>query len=275
MISPFQDEYIISSFSMILATRSQRSDKYLKNIHVQPKAVFENLDNEITKITISNFIKPLAGVYLIINLVNGNKYVGSAITGRMRIRFYKHLYSLQGSKRVAAAVLEYGLNNFAFVCLDTMPGVVTSEDNKTLLEMENYYIKLLQPEYNIAQQANNTFGVTHTEATKIKMQINYTSERREFIGSLNRGKNLSPETIERIRAAAKVRPPMNSNTRHKISINSIIANYYTINRIDNAVLPDGSYSIILRTIPIVAKYCFCSNKTVQRALSGTGIIKKT
>lgn len=163
---------------MILATRSERSDKYLQNIHIQPKAVFENLDNENTKITISNFIKPLAGVYLIINLVNGNKYVGSAITGRMPMRFYKHLYALQGSKPVAAAVLKYGLNNFAFVCLDTMSSVVTNENNKTLLEMEDYYIKLLLPEYNIARQANNTFGVTHTEATKIKIKINYTSERR-------------------------------------------------------------------------------------------------
>ena len=122
---------------------------------------------------------------MIINLVNGNTYIGSAITGRMPIRFYKHLFGLQGSKVVSAAVQKYGLENFAFVILDTLPNVVIQEDNQALLEMEDHYIQQLLPYYNIAPQAGNTFGVTHTEETKLKMRINYSSERREAIGNLN------------------------------------------------------------------------------------------
>lgn len=272
--SLFQEGFYLYSLSILPLTRSERCDKYLNNLNVQPKAVFENLDTEGVKATVSAFLKPLAGVYLIINLVNGNMYVGSAITGRMPMRFYKHLYGLNGSKVVAAAVQKYGLANFAFVVLDTVSGIVTSEDNRALLAMENDYIQLLLPEYNVAPQAGNTFGVTHTEATKLKMRINYSSERREAIGSLNRGKKLSPATIERIRLSAQARPPMSPDTRQKVSANSAVANLYVVSRVDNATLPNGSHKITLRTIPTVAEYCNCDEKTVRRALAGSGVIKK-
>lgn len=79
--------------------------------------MFENLQNEGVKEQVINYIKPLAGVYIIVNLVNGNSYVGSAITGRMPNRFRNHLYRLNGSKLVAAAVLKYGLNaKFCIYC---------------------------------------------------------------------------------------------------------------------------------------------------------------
>jgi len=77
------------------------------------------------KVRVNSAIKPLAGVYVIINLVNGNTYVGSAITGRRPNRFHKHLFGLSGSKLVAAAVRKYGLNDFAFVVAAIMPDVVT------------------------------------------------------------------------------------------------------------------------------------------------------
>lgn len=157
--------------------------------------------------------------------------------------------------------------------LDTVADLVTVEDNKKLLEMEDYYIQLLLPDYNIAPQAGNTFGVKHTDDTKLKMRVNYSSERREAIGSLNRGKNLSPAVIERIRAAALARPPMSDESREKVSANSVKANLYEVSRLDNS-LP-AALNITLRTIPKVAEYCNCSVKTVQRALNGTGVIKNT
>ena len=43
--------------------------------------------------------------------------------------------------------------------------------------------------YNIAQQAGNTLG--DTDETRALMRLNYSDERREAIGALNRGKKLS------------------------------------------------------------------------------------
>jgi group I intron endonuclease len=256
-------------------TRSSRCDTILNSHNLQPMAVFENLHLEGVKASVSKSIKTLAGVYIIINLITGKMYVGSAITGRMPNRFHKHLYGLNGSKLVAAAVAKYGLANFAFVVLETSPTIVSQEDNKTLLAMEDYYIQLLLPDYNISPQAGNTFGVMHTDETKQKMRINYSSERREQIGSVNRGKKLSSATIERIRTAALARPLMSAETREKVSANSTVANLYKVSRVDNGLMSDGSISITLRTIPKVAEFCNCSYKTVQRALQGTGIVKKT
>lgn len=202
-------------------------------------------------------------------------YVGSAITGRIFNRLHKHLYGLNGSKFVAAAVVKYGLANFAFVVVDTSPTIVSQEHNKALLAMEDHYIQLLMPSYNIARQAGNTFGITHTNETKQKMRINYSSERREQIASINRGKKLSTTTIELIRAAALARPPMSAETREKVSANSTVAKFYEVSRVDNGLMPNGCISMTIRTILKVAEICSCSEKTVQRALQNTGIVKKT
>jgi group I intron endonuclease len=84
---------------------------------------------------VQSFVRPLAGVYLIVNLVNGKMYVGSAITARLGNRLHRHLYGASGSPLLAAAVRKYGLDLFAFVLLLTIPGVVSQEDNAELLEL--------------------------------------------------------------------------------------------------------------------------------------------
>lgn len=262
--------------SVLPFTLSERCHSVFKSYNLEPEAVFENLHIQGVKATVCTSIKPLAGVYVIINLITGDMYVGSAITGRMPIRFHKHLYGMNGSKLVAVAVAKYGLANFAFVVVETLPNIVTTQqDNKSLLAMEDYYISLLAPRYNIAPQAGNTFGVTHTEVTKRKMQMNYSPERREQIGSINRGNKLSSATVERIRAAALARPPMTDETRQKISANSTVAIQFEVSRLDKALMPNGCDKVILRTMRKVAEFCSCSPKTVQRALGGTGIVKNT
>jgi len=41
---------------------------------------------------------------MIVNLVTGEYSVGSAVTGNLYMRFYKHLFSFTANKRVANAV---------------------------------------------------------------------------------------------------------------------------------------------------------------------------
>ena len=269
----WEDTTTLEISVMLPLASSQRLASILEPYKLTPVGVFEHLDAEGAKEAIHKLLKPLAGVYVIVNLVTGKTYVGSAITGRMPMRFHKHLYGLSGSKIVAAAVRKYGLGAFAFVVVATCAGVVTAEDNRELLDMEDSFIQLLEPEYNIAPNAGNTFGVRHTDATKEKMRTNYSSERRETIGSLNRGKKLSPEEREHLRKLALARPPMSQNTRDKVSANSTVANLYNISRVDKTLLSNGSHEITLRTIPVVASYCNCNERTVRRALTGTGIIK--
>lgn len=236
---------------------------------ITPIHTWENLHPAGIKDTIYPILKQVAGIYLVVNLVTGEKYVGSAVLGRMHIRFHKHLYGGSGSQPLWNAVQKYGLENFAFLVIDQIPEF-TSNDNQQLLDLETQYI-LNHGDYNILTEAGNTTGYNHTDATREAMRLNYSNERREQIGSLNRGKSPSTATVELMRQAALARPPMSQEARDKVSSNSAKAMLYQLTTLTGTAL--GS-STVLRTIPKVSEFCACDEKTVRRALKGTGIIKR-
>lgn len=203
-------------------------------------------------------------------------YIGSAVTGRIGNRFHKHLYGGTGSIITYAAVLKYGLSNFAFVVLEFTEEHPNDRMNNNLLMREDYYLSTLKPIYNIAPKAGNTLGVKHSNETKAKMKINYSSERREAIRALNRGKSLSSVTVEKMRQSALNRSLMSQETRDKISLK--IGKFYLINRVDNTdfLSPEDLMvqSLELHTIKNVRNFLNCDEKTVSRALKKTVLLKK-
>jgi len=201
-------------------------------------------------------------------------YVGSAITNRIPNRFHKHLFGGSGSLLVANAVAKYGLDQFAFVLLDTVPEVKSASDNTSLLALENYYIQLLSPSYNVLPEAGNSYGFRHTDDKRAQMSLNYSDVRKETIGSLNRGKQLSAMTIERITASALARPPMTDATKALVSLNSAKAELYEVSLADGGLLSNGAPNIILRTVRVVAEYTGCGEKTVRRAVSNNIVVKR-
>src|SRR6202045_5338071 len=107
------------------------------------------------------------------------------------------------SKIIKHAVRKYNINNFAFLVLELFPEIVNKENNKKLLDREDFYLKTFLPNYNILTEAGSSFGYKHTEISRLKMKNQYSLERRERIGSLNRGKSLSVETKDKIRISKK------------------------------------------------------------------------
>lgn len=166
---------------------------------------YENLQLDDTRKRILVETKGLSGIYLILNKVSLDYYIGSAATNRFYARFSNHLIYFRGSKIVKSAVQKYKLSNFAFLILELFldnEGVVNKENNKQLLNLEDFYLKSLLPNYNILTEAGSSFGYKHTEIDRLKMKSNYSLERRLQIGNLNKGKNLSPEIIKKIREKA-------------------------------------------------------------------------
>lgn len=259
------DVSLMSSFPLLC---SERATTHLNKLGIKPLAIWENLHTNGIKDIIYPAIKPFAGVYMIMNLITGDIYVGSAVSGNMPNRFHKHLFGFSGSKLVAAAVLKYGLSNFAFIVIDVLSELITAENNKELLRLEDHYLSTLTPVYNIAPNASNTLGVKHTEKTKTKMRLNYSSERREQIGVLNRGKQLSPSTLIAMQKAALSRVPMSEETRTKISDNSTVANVYSV-----SLLNRTNGATLIRTLPKVAEFLKCNEKTVRRSLKANGVVK--
>lgn len=241
--------------------------------------IFENLDSENIRKQILNETKGLSGIYMIVNKITKDYYIGSAATNRFYARFSKHLIYFRGSKIVKLAVKKYQLKNFAFIILQLYCNIVTKENNKQLLDLEDKYLKLLLPNYNILTEAGSSFGYKHTEVDRQKMKNIYSDARREIIASLNRGKTLSPETIEKIREKALNKPPMSDETKKKSLAclpcfaggrgkhkNTRPVVLYNLN---GTVY--GEYSTILGA----AKSIDCGEKTIRRALkTEKGLVKR-
>jgi group I intron endonuclease len=168
---------------------------FIEEKNLEPVYVYENLGEDSTKKKIQEDTKGLSGIYLILNKVTLDYYIGSASTNRIHKRFSNHLVHLTGSKVLKNAVKKYKISEFAFLVLELFPEIVNQENNKKLLNLEDFYLKSLLPNYNILTEAGSSFGYKHSELTRIKMKTNYSEERREKIGNLNKNKKLSAATI--------------------------------------------------------------------------------
>jgi len=175
---------------------------FIKEKKLNPIFIYEDLHLDKNKKTVINDTKGLSGIYLILNKITLDYYIGSASTNRIFSRFSNHLIYKRGSKIVKFAVTKYGLSNFAFIILELLPEVTNKINNKDLLNLEDFYLKSLLPNYNILTEAGGNFGYKHTEITRINIKTNYSQERRNRIGELNRGKSFSIETINKIKQAS-------------------------------------------------------------------------
>ena len=83
---------------------SETVNEFLKEKNLIPVFVYENLKEDNIKRRISEETKGLSGIYLILNKVTKDYYIGSASTNRLYIRFSNHLIHFTGSKVVKHAV---------------------------------------------------------------------------------------------------------------------------------------------------------------------------
>ena len=245
---------------------SERLNIIIQELGLNPVFIYENLDSEQTKTQILKDTQGLSGIYMIVNNTTKDYYIGSASTNRFYARFSNHLIYFRGSKIVKLAVKKYNLKNFSFIILDLYPNIVTQENNKELLDLEDKYLKLLVPNYNILTEAGSSFGYKHTEIDRQKMRDLYSDARRERIGNLNRGKKFSIETIEKMREKALNRPPMSDITKKKCITNTRPVVLYNLN---GTVY--GQYPTIINA----AKSINCGEKTIRRALkTEKGLVKR-
>jgi hypothetical protein len=112
-------------------------------------------------------------------------YIGSAsgILGKKKStlgfyrRFLEHLHKLEhnthSSPFLQNVVNKYGLNGLRFEILE----VVDSKDRNTIVEREQYYIDLIQPQYNMSKTARCP-------------TVPYTEKRRKEASERMKGKSL-------------------------------------------------------------------------------------
>jgi group I intron endonuclease len=111
----------------------------------------------------------ISGIYEIRNVINGKRYIGSAVNIRKRWNVHRCLLrsTRHHSRLLQNSWNKYGEIHFVFSILRLVQNV------SSLIEIEQCYIDNLKPEYNIQKIADSRIGVNHTEETRKRMSINH------------------------------------------------------------------------------------------------------
>lgn len=178
----------------------------------------------------------MSGIYEIVNLVNGKRYVGSAC--KISKRWAEHRSDLargcHHSCALQRAWAKYGGENFAFAVVETC-------DREHLIAREQAAFDRMRPEYNTCKTAGSMLGVSPSLETRHKLSSalkgrQFTDEERAKISAglaakraegwapsrdaiergaaKRRGRKASPETCAKLSAAHKGRPSFMLGKRH-------------------------------------------------------------
>lgn len=112
-----------------------------------------------------------SGIYSILNLVNGNAYVGKASNLWLRYQTHKTKLALKysTSPKLQNAFIRYGAENFSFVVLEIC-------DKNYLIEREGYWISRLNSDnvgYNTTKQITSRWKPNNHSSSLSKRTIKY------------------------------------------------------------------------------------------------------
>lgn len=174
----------------------------------------------------------IPGVYQILNIVNGKRYIGSATDTAARMRVHRRSLKrgTHHSQSLQRAWNKYGEAAFEFRVIQPCP-------REQLRFQEQRALHGFLPEYNIAKVAGSLRGIKATPEARANLSkaltgrklsaehrsnigkghegLKYpprTEEHKAKIGAGNRGKTMSPEACRKISAAltGRTRSPEHS-----------------------------------------------------------------
>lgn len=158
-----------------------------------------------------------SGVYEIVNVINGNRYIGSSIRITSRLSTHKRLLRQNKShnKHLQSAYDKYGGDAFVF-----RPILYCDPENT--LSYEQMCLDGMQSNYNNAKNAESpATGLRLPEDVKQNIGL------RSLGNKYSLGRNNSPETIARMSAARKGKPgsrlgcTLSEETKNKIRAGNI------------------------------------------------------
>ena len=122
-------------------------------------------------------LKGKCGIYSILNLENGKRYIGSSVN--LYNRLHEHWHNLKNNKshnkHLQSAWNKYGEENFLFNILEFC-------EPETRFEREQYYMDFINPEYNFVANVVANLGRDISQEQKIK--ISNTLKKKYASGEL-------------------------------------------------------------------------------------------
>jgi group I intron endonuclease len=162
---------------------------------------------------------PLSGIYEIVNLVNGKRYVGSAVN--LMLRWRQHRGALRGNnhgnRHLQSSWGKHGEPAFAFAVIETC-------DPSDLLTREQATIDRLCPEFNICPTAGSTLGRRHSKQTRDKIAAKRagtkmpprSAEHRAKMSAIHRGRK-KPDHVMAALQLGRSRQEFTEERRTRVS----------------------------------------------------------
>jgi len=198
--------------------------KYYNNPYENKKLIYSENKNK-------------CGIYRWYNLMNHKTYIGSSI--ELRSRFYDY-FSINNMKNgllkynsnIYKALIKYNYSQFR---LD----IIRYCNKEDVIELEQYYIDLFKPEYNILKEAYSLRGFKHSHETITKLK-NY-KRKPEHLLKLKLAKELIGQKLivldknngyiykfPSLRSAAKFLNTKHQSLTHSMKVQSTFKNRYII-----------------------------------------------
>ena len=168
------------------------------SLEVVPVRIYKNAD--LDKLLIIRENKGKCGVYRWKNLINGKSYIGSSVKLDYRFRSYFSFKWLENTikrskSRIYFSLIKNGYSNFSVEILKYC-------EPSEAIKMEQYFIDLCKPEYNILNKAGSPLGTKRSEETKAKMRQSWSAERK--VKLLNHLKILNAREEQRTAARERM-----------------------------------------------------------------------
>lgn len=167
--------------------------------------------------------KKLSGVYIISNIKNNKKYIGSC-TSSIKQRLNNHKNELKKGKHrntyLQRSFNKYGIENFTFEILE-------EHDPEFCISMEQYWMNMLNVTnrkfgYNIAPVAGNSFGQKRTKQQRENISNSLKGKRKGILNP-RYGTKWSEETRLKIANSSKNKAVLKLDLN-----NNIIAEYKSL-----------------------------------------------
>jgi group I intron endonuclease len=162
--------------------------------------------------------KIISGIYEILNLKNGERYIGSAVD--LRHRRSQHWGTLRKgihrNSHLQRAWVRYGEETFEFRVVGTCP-------IEKLLVLEQYMLDHLNPHYNISPVAGSSLGIKRTDETRAKISAvrkgttdSKETRRKKSMSMLGNTRRLGKPHSEKTRQKLRGRVPWNKGIKRSV-----------------------------------------------------------
>lgn len=161
-------------------------------------------DIKQSKRDIYSKLRSKSGVYMFINNLTNDLYVGSSLNLTKRMSSHFYYASTEKMKTILArAMRKYELHNFSLAILE-----FCEKDLITSIKLEQKWIDHYKPKYNILKIAGSSLGFTHKIETIVKLKELFRKENHPKYGY-----NTSSDTKKAISEGIKQFYINNSHTK--------------------------------------------------------------